>query len=70
VDPAKRAKYDAQPSTASPVTEAVELVAELVNGAQGIDPARAGLRVLDKVATPEGRRELRGVFSALRGLLS
>jgi DnaJ-class molecular chaperone len=70
-DPAARAKYDLNPTaTDGPahVTEAVDLVVEIVKGAQGIDPARAGLRLADAMASTEGRAKVRNIWAGLRGL--
>ena len=68
-DPEKRRRYDECPAAPRHVEEVADLVNDIARGARGVDPVRAGMRVLDKVASPEGRREIRGVWQALQGLL-
>lgn len=68
-DSAKRAKYDSFGPASAPVTETVELVNEIMRGAQTVDPARAALRVADKFATEQGRQEIRTFAQNLLGLL-
>lgn len=72
-DPTARARYNlvgaSSEGASAPVSETVELIGEIAKGAKGIDPAKAGLRLADKLATPEGRREIGGFAKSLWSLL-
>jgi DnaJ-class molecular chaperone len=66
--PELRQRYDRLPTgTAGQVTDAVDFVTQVITDVQEMDGKQA-LRALDRVASAEGRRELRSVWSGIKSL--
>ena len=70
-DPVARDRYDRMPPAArGQITDAIDFINEIANDVAGLNPAHAALGVADRVASPEGRRELRTVWSGLKAILT